>query len=428
MRLNVETTVLPGGVKVATAQMAGLESLAVGVWAAVGSRYEKARQGGLCHFLEHMLFKGSRQRSAREISKAIEGRGGYFNGFTQEESTCYYARLAAEHGGEALDILLDMYRHPRLDPADIEKERGVILEEILMCRDQPGQLVQDLLGELVWVAHPLGRPLLGTADTVRRITRQDLLSFQRRHYVPGNTLVVLAGKVRHDECVRRVSRALGRWPHQPLPSCQPVGRAIPQKDVAVQSKEIEQAHLVLAFRLFGRHDPRRYALKLASILLGENMSSRLFQAVREKRGLAYSIQSSVQLFDETGLLCVQAGMDPGRLPRALEVTLAEIARLRDRPVSASELQRAKDYARGQVHIGMESASNQMMWVGENLLSYGCVMQPDEAIGRLEAVTAEDVLSVLQQVISRRRLSTALVSPGEAVRHAEMIRQRVTRLG
>ena len=428
MRLNFESSTLPGGLRVATAAMPGLESVAMGSWAGVGSRYENVRQAGICHFIEHMLFKGSSSRSAREISRAIEGRGGYFNGFTQEESTCYYARIAAEYQWEALDILFDMYRHPRLDPDDLEKERGVILEEIAMYRDQPHQLVQEILGSLAWVDHPLGRPLVGTEDSVRRIRRRDIREFKRRHYVASNTLVALAGRVDHAACVERAARALGGLDRRASPAARRADRTVRQRDVAVHAKEVEQPHIALAFRLFGRHDPRRYALKLLSIILGENMSSRLFQVVREKHGLAYSIQSSVQLFDETGLLCVQAGVDRRRIARALDLILAEIARFRETTAGERELRRAKDFARGQLRIGLESASNQMMWVGENLLCYNRLIQPAEVLERIDAVAVRDILEVSRRVLDPRRLSVAMVSPGDATRHTDMIRHRIARLG
>ncbi|MBU1694632.1 MAG: insulinase family protein [Verrucomicrobia bacterium] len=428
MRLTFNSTTLPGGLRVATAEMPGIESVAMGIWAGVGSRYETARRAGVCHFIEHMLFKGTTSRSARAISQAIEGRGGYFNGFTQEETTCYYARIAAEYQWEALDILFDMYRHPRLDSGDLEKERGVILEEIAMYHDQPHQLVQEILGSLAWVDHPLGRPLVGTEDNVREIRRQDILAFKTSHYVTANTLVALAGKVDHDACVERAAQALGGLSRRSPPSCERVGRSVRQRDVAVHAKEVEQPHIAMAFRLFGRHDSRRYALKLLSIILGENMSSRLFQIVREKHGLAYSIQSSVQLFDETGLLCVQAGVDRNRVSRALDLILAEIRRFREVPVGARELRRAKDFARGQLRIGLESASNQMMWVGENLLCYNRLIQPAEVLSRIESVSASDILKVARGVLDRRRLSVAMVSPGDATRHTDLIRGKIARLG
>ncbi|HPG00004.1 MAG TPA: pitrilysin family protein [Kiritimatiellia bacterium] len=424
MKMNFRETKLPNGVRVATAHMPSVESVAMGVWVGVGGRYETRRQSGVSHFIEHLLFKGTTSRSARDISQAIEGRGGYFNAFTQEESTCYYARISAEHMWSVLDILSDMYLHPRFAVADINKERGVIIEEIMMYRDQPQHVVQETLGNLLWVDHPLGRPLIGTPENISRMTRDEILRFKRDRYMAGNTMVVLAGKVDHDECVRRVGERMGGVPGRKNPAFEKVGRSTRQDDVSVVSKDIEQTHVAMGIRLFGRRDPRRYALKLMSVILGENMSSRLFQVVREKHGLAYSIHSSTQLLDETGILDVQAGVDCERIPKALEVILAEVNRLKEKPVGASELRRAKDYAIGQMRIGLESTTNQMMWVGEYLMSYGRFAQPAEVIRRVEAVTAEDIHGVARDVLHRRNTSFAMVTSGGGRTQEDVIRGKL----
>jgi predicted Zn-dependent peptidase len=424
MRLNFAETRLPNGLRVATVEMPNVESVAIGVWVGVGGRYEPKRLSGVSHFIEHLLFKGTKTRSARDISQAIEGRGGHFNAFTQEESTCYYARISAEHLWSALDILSDMYLNPRFAAQDIAKERGVIIEEIMMYKDQPQQLVQEMLGELLWADHALGRPLIGTAANIRRLQRAEILDFKERKYVPENTLVAVAGKVRPEGFVKHVTRQLGAVSRRPTPAFPAVSRTTPQKNVAVLSKDIEQTHIALGLRLFGRHDRRRYALKLMSIILGENMSSRLFQVIREKHGLAYSIHSSVQLCEETGVLDVQAGVDRARIPKAVELMFRELARLRDARVGARELRRAKDYARGQLRIGLESSSNQMMWVGETLTSYKRFIQPCDVIQRLEAVTEDDVQTVARDVIRARRLSVAMVSSGKSDPQADMIRKQI----
>jgi len=424
MLLDFAETRLPNGIRVATSAMPNIESVAIGVWVGVGGRYEDKRISGVSHFIEHLLFKGTKSRSAKEISQAIEGRGGYFNAFTQEESTCYYARISAEHSTNVLEILSDMYLNPRFAAEEIDKERGVITEEIMMYKDQPQQLVQEVLGELLWVDHPLGRPLIGTTDTVSRMKREQILAFKRSKYVTKNTLVVFAGKVDHDRCAKQVARILGKVPKTGGPRYAPVSRAIGQRHTLVMAKNIEQTHVALGFRVFGRHDKRRYALKMLSIILGENMSSRLFQVVRERHGLAYSIHSSAQLFEETGVLDVQAGVDRDRIPKAIELTLGELARIKDKLVSESELRRAKDYAIGQMRIGLESTSNQMMWVGENIMSYDRFIQPEEVLGKVEAVTREDIHRVAQDVFHRSNLSVAMITPNGDAGHEGMIEKKV----
>jgi predicted Zn-dependent peptidase len=428
MLLNFDETKLPNGIRVATANMPNIESVAMGVWVGVGGRYEDKRISGISHFIEHLLFKGTKTRSAKDISQAIEGRGGYFNAFTQEESTCYYARISTEHMKSTFAILADMYLNPKFSAEDINKERGVIIEEIMMYKDQPQHVVQEILGELLWQDHALGRPLIGTTDTVGKVSRADILNFKNTKYVADNTIVVFAGKVEHDACVKLVGNLLGHVRTIRKPGYPEVTKQTRQKAVRVFAKDIEQTHVALGIRLFGRHDSRRYPLKLLSIILGENMSSRLFQVVREKHGLAYSIHSSVQLFDETGVLDIQAGVDCDRLSRAIELILSELAKTRDRPVGSQELRRAKDYAIGQLRIGLESTSNQMMWIGENLMSYGRFIQPSEVIRKVEAVSEKDIYRVAGEVLNRKNLSVSMITPGGGEKHEALIRKAMAGLG
>jgi predicted Zn-dependent peptidase len=410
VNLEVRQTVLPNGIRVATCPAPHVSSAAMGVWVGIGGRHEPERLCGVSHFIEHLLFKGTRTRSARDISQAIEGRGGYFNAFTQEEFTCYYARVGFDHAWRVLDILADMYRHPRFDPEDIEKERGVILEEMMMYKDRPDQLVQDMLTESLWPGHPLGRPLVGLEKTLRAMRRSHLLDFKRRRYVPANTILTFAGRVEHETCVRQTAARLGGMARAPAPVFRPAPRGPARGRIALRKKTLEQTQLALGFRLFGRHDPRRYPLKVLNVILGENMSSRLFQVIREKHGLAYSIHSSFHLLADTGALVVSAGLDRAAGPRALGLILRELRRFKEDLPGSRELRRAKDYIVGQMRLGLESPSSCMMWVGENLLAYGRVLSPQSIMDAVEAVTARDVRDVAGQVLDPRRLSLAIVSP------------------
>ncbi len=412
MKLDYQETTLPNKVTVLSARMPQVRSVACGIWVGVGGRYESARQSGASHFIEHLLFKGTPKRSARAISQAIEGRGGYFNAFTQEEATCYYSRISAKHAWKTLDVLADMYLNPRFAPSDINKERGVIIEEIMMYRDQPHQLVQDFLGELIWTDHPVGRPLIGTPENIARMTRDEILAFKDRKYTGGNTRVAFAGMVNHEECVEKVGEMFGALKKRPAPRYKPVDKDTRQRTLHVHKKEVEQTHLALGFRLFGRHDPRRFVLKLLSVILGENMSSRLFQVVREKHGMAYSVHSSMHMFEETGALVVSAGLERARTDKALQLIFGEFARMMDRPAAARELKRAKDYAIGQLEIGLESTINQMMWIGENNLSYRRLIQPDEVMQRIQEVTAEDIQQLARSIFKTKRTSVAMVTPNE----------------
>ena len=421
MLLNFKHSTLSNGIRVATCRMDHVESVAMGVWVGVGGRYEDKKLSGISHFIEHLLFKGTESRSARDISQAIEGRGGYFNAFTQEESTCYYARISAEHTWCTFDILSDMYLHPRFASEDIEKERGVIIEEIMMYRDQPQHRVQEMLGESLWTNHPLGRPLIGTVENIQRVSRDEILGFKNKKYVPANTVVVFAGKVDHEECVQRLTGILSGVRKSAKPAYKKVDGACGQEGVAVGSKDIEQTHIAMGVRLFGRHDARKYALKMLSIVLGENMSSRLFQIVREKHGLAYSIHSSVELYDETGVLSISAGVDRKRSDKAFDLIVRELKQLKARKVGPSELRRAKDYAIGQLRIGLESTTNQMMWTGENLMNYDRFIQPDEVIAAIEKVTDKDLHKLAGEIFEADQLSVAMITPNGETGHEEALR-------
>jgi predicted Zn-dependent peptidase len=310
---------------------------------------------------------------------------------------------------------------------DIDKERGVILEEIMMYRDQPHHLVQDYLGELMWTNHPVGRPLIGTPDNITRMTRDELLDFKSRKYTTANTLVAFAGQVDHQACVAQAERMMSDFKSRKGPSCKAVDDQVQQRPVHLHRKEVEQTHLAMGFRVFGRHDRRRMTLKLLSVMLGENMSSRLFQVVREKHGLAYSVHSGIHLFTETGGLIISAGLDRAKTAKAMQLIVDELLRLMEKPVSASELQRAKDYAMGQMEIGLESTINQMMWVGENTLSYQRVVQPEELIQQIRAITTAEIQELAQTIFKPNRCSAALVAPMDIPVNEDQISAMLRRL-
>lgn len=428
MMMNVKETVLANGVRVATSAMPSVESVAMGVWVGVGGRYESASLSGISHFIEHLLFKGTERLSARDISQSIEGRGGYCNAFTQEEMTCYFARAAYDRAWKIFGILAEMYLHPRFDPADIEKERGVIIEEIMMGRDQPEQVVHEMLGGILWKDHELGRPLVGTPESLGRLTRDHLLMFKKKKYVPENTVVTLAGHVEHEECVGRVAKLMKRLGDYREPTCKLVTPAVLQERLALKSKDIEQTQLAMGFRIFGRFDKRRYALKLLSVILGENMSSRLFQVVREKHGLAYAIHSGIQLFADTGALVIGAGVDRGRREKALELILRELCRLKHEPVNDQELVRAKEYIVGHLRLSLESPSGHMMWMGEHLLNYRTCLPPEDVIRAIMKVQARDVRDVAEAIFKERLVSLSLLAPGLEAKDNERLQALLKEIG
>ncbi len=407
---NVNETKLANGIRVVTSTLPHVQSATVGVWVGVGSRHESKTMGGASHFLEHLLFKGTATRSPLDITRAIEGKGGYLNAFTQEESTCYYARVGFDHLTTTLDVLADMVLNPKLDAGDIDKERQVILEEMMMYQDQPHHLVSEMLEAAVWPQHPLGRPIIGSEKSIRGMCESDLRHYKETKYIPANTVVAIAGRVDHAECVAQVAELMAGLKKHPMPRSVRYTGDVKRKKVAVAGKDIEQIHVAMGVRLFGRMDRRRHALKLLNIVLGENMSSRLFQVVRERHGLAYSIHSGCHLYADSGLMSITAGLDRRRADKALKLILKELDRFRARPISASELTRAKDYAIGQLRLGLESTSNQMMWIGENVISRGRVIDPEESIRAVEAVTVEGIQKLATTFFRKSRLSIAMVAP------------------
>ena len=405
-----QVTQFKNGLTVATAEMPQMMSVSVGLWVGVGSRYETAPLNGICHFIEHLLFKGTKKRSAREISQAVEGVGGYLNAFTSEEATCFHARASHDRFGELLDVLLDMLLNSKFDPADIVKEREVIKEEIAMYLDEPQHQVQELLNATLWPGQPLGRSITGTDRSLDALTRGRLLGHLRANYVAGNTLVVAAGRLTHRHVVRAVARYAPRFHSAAPPSFNPARDNQQAPKVRLFTKKTEQTQIALGIRTCSRHDERRYALRLLNTILGENSSSRLFQRLREDLGLAYSIYSTPSFFADTGDLVISAGLDAGNLTKALRLILRELRRLREVAPSAAELRRARDYVIGQIDLGLESTDNQMNWLGEQLLGYGKILPPAQLKRHLRKVTAREIRAVAHDFFRPAKLNLALVSP------------------
>jgi predicted Zn-dependent peptidase len=405
-----QVTQFKNGLTVATAEMPHMMSVSVGVWVGVGSRYEPAPLNGVCHFIEHLLFKGTKKRSAREISQAVEGIGGYLNAFTSEEATCFHARAGHDRFDELLDVLLDMLLNSTFDPADIAKEREVIKEEIAMYLDEPQHQVQELLNATLWPGQPLGRPITGTGKTLDALTRARLLGYLHKNYVAGNTLVIAAGRTTHRRFLRAVARYAPRFRTAPAPRFGPARDAQQEPEIRLITKPTEQTQVALGIRTCSRLDERRFAVRLLNTILGENSSSRLFQRLREDLGLVYSIYSTPSFFGDTGDVVISAGLDTDKLLRALRLILRELRRLRHAAPSAAELRRARDYVIGQIDLGLESADNQMNWLGEQLLGYGKVLPPAYVKRRLRAVTASAIRAAARDFFRPSGLNLALVSP------------------
>jgi predicted Zn-dependent peptidase len=400
---------LKNGLTIATAAMPHMASVSVGLWVGVGGRYEPAEVNGVCHFIEHMLFKGTTRRTARDISAAVEGIGGYMNAFTGEESTCFYARAAHERFGEVLEVLIDMFLESRFALEDIEKERGVIKEEIAMYLDQPHQHVHELLNETMWPEHPLGRPLTGTGRTIDRLTRKRLIDYQQANYTSATTVLTAAGNIRHSQVVKAVERYARRFSQGKRPPFVPVDGQQGGPRIKLFTKKTAQMQVALGFRICSRHDDRRYALRVLNTMLGDNMSSRLFQVLREDHGLAYSVHSSLSFLDDTGVLTISLGLDTDKLSKAFELMMREVRRFTTTMPGTKELRQARDYLIGQLDLTLESTENHMMWLGDHLLGYGRVLSPSEIKKRVAEVTAAQVRQIAREFLRAERASLAMVS-------------------
>ena len=405
-----EISKLENGFTVATATMPHMAGVSTGLWVGVGGRYENAPLNGVCHFIEHMLFKGTKRRNSKEISQAVEGVGGYLNAFTTEELTCFYARAPHDKQSDLLDVLFDMVLNSQFDTTELDKERNVIKEEVAMYLDQPASHVMELLNETLWPQHPLGRPLTGTLETLDGLRREELVTYLRSHYVTGSTLLTVTGRVKHKDVVKAAAKLAKAFPQGKRPTYLPVKPEQTKPRVHLHTKDIEQTHMALGIRTCSRHDERRFPLRLLNVILGENMSSRLFQVVREEHGLAYSVQSGLSSFDDTGTLTITAGVDTEKAKPALKLIAQELKRIAEKAPTARELREARDYLLGQMDLSLESTENQMNWLGEQLLGYGRIVKPEDTKRRLAEVTAAQIRSVAKEFIRPDRMSLALVSP------------------
>ncbi len=401
---------LPNGVTLALAPMPHMTSVSVGFWIGIGGRHEPAALSGISHFIEHMLFKGTRRRSAREISQAVEGIGGYLNAFTSEEHTCFYSKARHDRLADLLDVLADMLLESRFAPADLATERDVIKEEIAMYLDQPQQHVQEVLNAITWPDHPLGRPLTGTEASVDALTRSQLQTYHARHYVAGTTVMAVAGRFELRPTIARLTRLARHWPTGARPESVPATWRQAAPVVRFVTRRAAQTQLALGLRTCARHDERRFALRLLNILLGENMSSRLFQEIREETGLAYSIYSSLSFFADAGDLVISAGLEPENLLKAVRLIVRELRRFKAEAPGAAEFRRARDYALGQIDLSLENTESQMLNLGEQVLGYRTVVPPEVTKRRLARVTPAEIRAVARKFFQPGRLNLALVTP------------------
>jgi predicted Zn-dependent peptidase len=376
--------VLGNGIVVLTERMPQVRSVSIGVWVKVGSRYERAERAGISHFMEHLLFKGTESRSPEEIAQAIDSVGGTLDAFTSRENTCLYAKVLGEDLPLAMDLLSDLLLHPRLDPADIEKERRVVLEEIKMVEDDPDDLIHDIFAQQLWRDHPLGRPVLGFRQTLQGLTRQDILDHLRDFYQPDRVIVAAAGDLDHARVTELTWSAFGKWQGKAVATNGPSPTSY--HTTHHEERDSAQLHLVLGAEGLPYNHANRYAFYLLNAILGSSMSSRLFQEVREKRGLAYSIYSYQASYQDSGLLAVYAGTSAEVYPQVVDLIRAEFARLRQGPVDLTEFHRAKAQLKGNLLLGLESTSSRMTRLAKTEIYFQRYFDLDEIIQGIDGVS------------------------------------------
>ena len=412
---SVQRTVLPGGLRVITEALPSVRSAALGIWAGVGSRDEGPQHAGATHYLEHLLFKGTSRRSALEISAAMDAVGGELNAFTAKEYTCYYARVLDEDLPLAIDVLSDMVTSSLIEPKDVDAERGVILEEIAMNEDDPADLVHEAFSAQLFGDTPLGRPILGTVDAINAISRDRIAEHYRARYTPDALVVAAAGNLSHDGVVSLVQAAFGpaltgsaASPLAPRLDGSETGSAV-GTGVRLLSRPVEQANLVLGCGGLARTDSRRFALGVLNAALGGGMSSRLFQEVREKRGLAYSVYSFSSQHADCGQWGVYAGCLPAKADEVLAICQDEIAKIIDGGLTDEEMARGKGQLRGSIVLGLEDPSSRMSRLGKAELVYPALEPVDQILAEIEGVTHDDVKSVAAEVLGLPK-ALAVVGP------------------
>jgi predicted Zn-dependent peptidase len=404
-----EKAVLPSGIRVVTEAMDHVRSVAVGIWVETGSRVEPGDRGGISHLIEHLVFKGTATRSAEDIARSIDSVGGHMDAFTAKENTCFYVSVLDEHLPLAVDLLTDVLMRPLFAAGDIEKEKSVVFQEIKMVEDTPDDLIHDLFAERVWRDHPLGRPILGTWDAVKGFGRETILGHFEEEYVPARIVVAVAGHVEHARVVDLFARRFEGFARGSGP-VRDARVPVPHPGIHAVRKKLEQVHLVMGFPGVSEVSPQRYGLYLLNDVVGGSMSSRLFQEIRERQALVYSVHSGTQAFRDTGEFYVYAGTDPSNFGKVMRALMKELRALKKDGVTAEELRRAKDHLKGNLMLSLESTSSRMNRLAKQELRFGSFQSVDDLLAAIDAVPLDEVEGLIHQVLDEEQLSLLTLGP------------------
>lgn len=410
---NYQKTILPSGIRVVTEQVPHVRSVALGIWFAVGSRCEDTRTNGISHFVEHMVFKGTKRYSTSQIAQSLESVGGFLNAFTAKEHTCFYARVLDQHLERAIDVLADLVQYPRFEPGELEKEKQVVLDELRSLEDDPADLIHDYFDRMTFGNHPLGYPVIGRANTIPTFNREMLFKHLHRYYQPHRMVIAATGNIRHNELVDLVKRY---FPAVQSRNNRSVGKQIdPPRTrtngaVVEHLKPISQAHVCTGTLGFSARSKHRYALLILNTLLGDGMSSRLFQNIREKYGFAYNVYSFANMLSDTGTFGVYIGTDARNIQNSLELIYKELHKVKSNSISKAELQRTKEQLKGSTVLSLESMSGRMMRLGSSELMLGEYFPVDTVLRHIDEVALDDVHEVTERLFNPSRFSTVIFKP------------------
>jgi len=409
--LHAELERLPNGIRLVTIPDENAESVTFAVSVASGSRYEKPRFAGISHFIEHMLFKGTEKLTARDINRAVESRGGSFNAFTSEENTMFFAKLPCEFLPVAVDVICDMYANSTFPDKEFERERSVVVQELKMYEDDPGTVAGENLGRCLFPRNALGLPIGGNEKALNALSAEDMRAYWRRAYVPSATVVAVTGKFAPGDVSALLSETLGKMKKGRPIKFEKFSHRTPVVSAVSVEKDVQQTQVAIGWRLpFGVRDSRRFGMSVLNAVLGGGMSSRLFETVREKRGLSYDIRSSAQMFEDAGMLCVTGGTDPRRADEMIDVALREVEKLKTKKVGPAELRRVKDYLNGNFRLAFEKPLTRIMYYSGCVFTKDRIENPEVSLKRIEEVTSEDILELANTCLVPRRMAISRVVP------------------
>jgi predicted Zn-dependent peptidase len=417
-------TELNNGLTLVTNHMSNMESMAIGIWIRTGSRNEDEKNSGMSHFLEHMLFKGTPSRSCRKLKEEIEGRGGSLNGFTSEEVSCFLAKVSFKHQDIALEVLSDMVLNASIDEKELERERGVIIEEIKMYYDLPNHHVHDILAEIMWPGNSLGLSIAGSIDSVSSVLRKDIIEYRNTNYTPQNIVVALCGNLDHGAIESRLKKIFTGTIKGKIKPVEAFCNNQSKPRMKILCKDTKQAHLCIGLHSFGKNHKDRFALTILHIILGANMSSRLFENIREKKGLAYEIGAEVKRYNETGAFVVHAGTEHKKAKEAIICILKELKRIKEKYVTAGELKRAKEFFKVQLLMALEDTVEHMLWLGDYAASLNKLPDREDIIKKVESVTVDDIKRVSQSIFNSSGLNIAVIGELEDREQREIEKELV----